>query len=191
MEKVIRTPVVDDLLQELHAGDVVYISGIIVTARDEAHIHMLHSNDIPEEFRNGALYHAGPIVKREGDSYTVIALGPTTSARMNSMEKEFIDKSGIRIIIGKGGMSNAVHEFMRGMGVVYLAATGGAALVLSSAIKRVVKNYFPELGMAESIWVMDMERFGPLVVASDLHGGNLYKEQEELVNANYRKMGYG
>ena len=161
----------------LKLGEVISVNGPLVTGRDELHIRALEyakeGKEIPRDLTGATLYHCGPIMKKNGDSWAVLAAGPTTSARMNSLEPEFIRKFKIRAIIGKGGMSKEVVETMKETGCVYLAATGGTAVSLADELEcRGVE--WEDLGMAEAMWKFEAANFGPLVVAIDAKGNSIY-----------------
>ena len=161
----LRTPLGEEVLA-LHAGDRVELSGIVYTARDEAHLRM-QEKGIPFDPRGAVIYHCGPVIKDN----KVIAAGPTTSARMNDLSGFLIDQ-GVRGLIGKGGMGRTVREQLRNKGV-YFAFTGGCAALASSHM--VLKGVFHEdLGMAEAIWVIELDRL-PLVVGIDAHGNDLFE----------------
>jgi len=161
----LHTPLGEEVLA-LHAGDHVELSGIVYTARDEAHLRM-QERGIPFDPNGAVIYHCGPVIK---DS-KVIAAGPTTSARMNERSGFLIDK-GVRGFIGKGGMGETVREQLRNKGV-YFAFTGGCAALASSHM--VLKGVFYEdLGMAEAIWVFELDRL-PLVVGIDAHGNDIFE----------------
>jgi fumarate hydratase subunit beta len=160
----LTTPLGDEVLS-LRAGDRMTLSGIVYTARDEAHLRMKEEG-IPFDPRGAVIYHCGPVVAGE----RIIAAGPTTSARMDSLTGFLID-AGVRGIIGKGGMGREVVDLLRGRGV-YLAFTGGCAALAASrmCLKGV---YFPDLGMAEAVWVIEVDHL-PLVVGIDVHGNDLF-----------------
>lgn len=164
-------------------GDTVFISGPVVTGRDEAHIRALElareGKDVPEQLRGCVLYHCGPIMRQTESGWEVVAAGPTTSARMNKLEPEMIRTFGIRAIIGKGGMSEEVAEAMRECGCVYLAATGGAAVSLAEGLGRCTGVEWLDLGMAEALWSFSTDRLGPLTVAMDAEGNSLYERVRE------------
>jgi len=176
----LRTPLSEEDVRSLKLGDVVYLSGQVITGRDEMHIraleHLEEKKEIPEAIRGSALYHCGPLMKKTDKGWTVVSAGPTTSARMNSLEPEMIRSFGIRAIIGKGGMNKEVGKAMSEQGCVYLAATGGAAVSLAEAIHRVTGVEWEDLGMAEALWKFDTERLGPLIVAMDAKGNSLYDD---------------
>jgi fumarate hydratase subunit beta len=161
----LRTPLGEEILR-LMAGDHVELSGIIYTARDEAHLRM-REQGIPFDPKGAVIYHCGPIVKDN----RVLAAGPTTSARMNELSGFLLDK-GVRGLIGKGGMGTTVREQLRGRGV-YFAFTGGCAALASShmTLKGV---FFEDLGMAEAVWMIALDRL-PLVVGIDSHGNDIFE----------------
>jgi fumarate hydratase subunit beta len=161
----LRTPLGEEVLA-LRAGDHVELSGIVYTARDEAHLRM-QKEGIPFDPKGAVIYHCGPIIKDN----RVLAAGPTTSARLNELSGFLLDK-GVRGLIGKGGMGATVREQLRGRGV-YFAFTGGCAALASShmALKGV---FFEDLGMAEAIWVIALDRL-PLVVGIDSHGDDIFE----------------
>lgn len=159
----------------LDAGDAVSLSGRIYTGRDKLHKWFADGHGAPVDFRDGALYHCGPVVVREGDgSWRVAAAGPTTSVRENPYEPDFIAKTGVRIIIGKGGMDESTLEAMRRHGCVYVQAVGGAAAISAAAVRRVAGvSLLDEFGAAEAVWHFDVEDFRG-VVAMDAHGHSLF-----------------
>ncbi|NPA85130.1 MAG: fumarate hydratase [Crenarchaeota archaeon] len=174
--KELILPVTEEDVRNLRAGDVVYLTGTIVTARDEAHKKILEEGP-PMNLKGLAIYHCGPVVAKEGGKWKVIAAGPTTSARMNALQADVLKRTGARLVVGKGGMSDSLLPFFKEFGVAYLAFPGGAALLAAKAIKEVKGVYWlDELGVPEAMWVFEVERFGPLVVAMDSHGNSLYKE---------------
>jgi len=185
----LKTPLSKDDILKLRAGDIVYISGEMFTARDEAHLRALEfikeGKELPVDFNGAVVYHCGPLVKREGDIWVVISAGPTTSARMNKTTKEILNFVDVIAIVGKGGMD--IAEELKGKGV-YLAYTGGAGALAAKAIKRVKSVHWLDLGMPEAVWVFEVERFGPCIVTIDAHGKSLYDEVKNRVEENYRKL---
>ena len=125
-------------------------SGLVYTARDEAHLRM-RNEGIPFDPKGAVIYHCGPVIKDN----RIVAAGPTTSARMNTLSGFLLDR-GVRGLIGKGGMDATVREQLRGRGV-YFAFTGGCAALAAShmTLKGV---HFPDLGMAEAVWVIELDR---------------------------------
>ncbi len=176
----LRSPFNDSVVRSLKLGDTVYVSGPVVTARDEAHMRALdlsrRGEPTPRQLDGCILYHCGPIMKETPDGWRVVAAGPTTSARMNSLEPEMIRTFGIRAVIGKGGMDAATAEAMAECGCVYLAATGGAAVSLAEDLGRCTGVDWLDLGMAEALWSFEADRLGPLIVAIDAEGNSLYEK---------------
>lgn len=177
----LRTPLGDEIL-ELRAGDIVELSGTVYTARDEAHLRM-QKKGIPFDPKGAVIYHCGPVIQ-DGK---VIAAGPTTSARMNDLTG-FVLGRGVRGLIGKGGMSAKVKEQLRGKGV-YFAFTGGCAALASSHMS-VAGVFFKDLGMAEAVWVIGLDRL-PLVVGIDAHGGDIFDAAREKAEAAFKEYSAG
>lgn len=182
---ILTSPLDEKTVRSLKIGDTVHIDGPIITGRDEMHIRALKmaraGDEVPEEIYNSVLYHCGPIMIQSGERWIPVAAGPTTSARMNDMESEMIERFGIKAIIGKGGMSSQVAETMKKCGCVYLAAVGGTAVSLAEGLGESTVSYWNDLGMAEAIWKFDTKNFGPLTVAIDTEGGNLYDRVRENI----------
>lgn len=178
------TPLSEEAVRSLKLGDTVFLTGPVVTGRDEAHIRALElareGRETPKQLDGCVLFHCGPIMRQTESGWQVVAAGPTTSARMNSLEPEMIRTFGIRAIIGKGGMSREVAEAMRECGCVYLAATGGAAVSLAEGLGECTGVEWLDLGMAEALWSFRADRLGPLIVAIDSNGESLY----DRVNAS-------
>lgn len=178
----LKLPVSEEEIRKLKVGDILYITGIIVTARDKAHKKALEAIEkgekLPISLEGLAVYHCGPIVRKdESGKWEVVVAGPTTSTRMEALESEFIGKTGVRIVIGKGGMGVKTAKAAREFGAVYAVFTGGAAVLAARAIKRVVDVYWLDLGVPEAMWVLEVEDFGPLTVVIDSTGRNLYEER--------------
>lgn len=106
MKKILTTPIRDEDLESLNIGDVVYLTGTLVTCRDVAHRRLIElGRELPVDLKGGAIFHAGPIVRQKEDGeYEMVSIGPTTSMRMEKFEKEFIRQTGVKLIVGKGGM---------------------------------------------------------------------------------------
>ena len=169
---IIYSPLSEKDVRSLKLGETVSLSGNIITGRDKMHMRALDSkDDAVKNIMNAVVFHCGPIIS---DDREVIAAGPTTSARMNSVTPEFIRRFKVRAIIGKGGMSPEVCEAMKEVGCVYLAATGGAAVSLAEGLV-VTGMEWEDLGMAEAMWLMKANNMGPLIVAIDSNGNSLYE----------------
>ena len=180
--KILSYPFSEKSIRALKAGDAVSITGRIYTGRDKFHKFFADGGKLPVDFKDGALYHCGPVVVREdvrretGDAWRVVAAGPTTSVRENPYEPDFIAKSGVRIIIGKGGMDAKTLAAMKKHGCVYIQAVGGGGAVYADAVKRVAGvSLLKEFGAAEAVWHLDVADFRG-VVAMDAHGRSLFAE---------------
>lgn len=164
-EHRLRTPFSIEDIKSLHSGDLVYLSGTIYTARDKAHAR-LRSKGSPVSLEGAALYHCGPLIKND----QVLSAGPTTSGRMARYTEEILSL-GVKAIIGKGGLPG---EPFRGK-AVYLAYPGGCGAAAARQLK-VKKAYLQELGMAEALWEFEAEDLGPMIVAIDSYGNDIYKD---------------
>ncbi len=189
-----RLPVSEEDVRKLKIGDFIYLTGTVVTARDAAHrraLELLRKGEkLPIDLSGLALYHLGPVVRKVDDRWEVVAAGPTTSARMEVYEAEFIERTGVRVIIGKGGMGSKTAEACKKFGAVYAIFTGGAAALAAKSIKRVLDVHWLDLGIPEAMWVLEVEEFGPLMVAIDANGENFYDNIYEQVRRNLKEKVY-
>lgn len=192
-----KTPISEEDARKLKVNDVLYVTGTIVTARDQAHRRALEffkqGKPLPVNLEGLAVFHCGPVVSKEGDKWKAVAAGPTTSTRMDLFEDEFIKNFKVRVVIGKGGMGKRTTDAMAKYGAVYGAFTGGAAILAAKAIKNVKSVEWLDLGTPEALWVFEVEEFGPLTVAIDSHGNNIFMDVAKTVEANkakiYEKLG--
>lgn len=160
-------------VENLHAGDSVLLSGVILTARDCAHKRILEflnaGKPLPFEIKNAVIYYAGPCPAKPDMASG--SCGPTTSARMDSFAPTLLDK-GLNAIIGKGEMCDEVRSALARNGAVYFAAIGGAGALYGNAIKKSECIAFPDL-LSEAVYRLEVEDF-PAVVAYDKFGGSIY-----------------
>jgi fumarate hydratase subunit beta len=189
----LETPLSHEAVRRLRVGDVVYLSGLVFTARDAAHrriVELLRAGGrLPFEARGLAVYHCGPVVRRRDEGWEVVAAGPTTSMRMEPLEADFIRLTGVRMVIGKGGMGEGTRRALMEHGAVYAVFTGGAAVLAAEAVERVEAVYWlEELGAPEAVWLLRVRRLGPLVVAMDSHGGDLYAERMAAVRRRLSEL---
>ncbi len=188
----LRTPISEEQIRKLKVNDVLYVSGTIVTARDQAHRRALEyfkeGKPVPVDLQGLPVFHCGPVVARKGDKWVAVAAGPTTSTRMDIFEDEFIKAFKVRVVIGKGGMGKRTTDAMSKYGAVYGAFTGGAAVLAAKAIKDVKSVEWFDLGMPEAMWVFEVEEFGPLAVAIDSYGNNLFTDVQKNVEENRQKI---
>ncbi len=183
-EYKLRTPLSEDAIRELNVGDVVYLTGVVVTMRDTGHrraVELLSKGErLPVDMRGLALYHAGPVVRRVGDRWEVVVIGPTTSTRMEVYEYDIIEKTGVRMVIGKGGMGPRTAEACKRFGAVYTVYPGGAAALQAEQVRRVLEVHWLDLGVPDAMWVLEVENLGPLTVVIDSKGRNLYEEMYRM-----------
>lgn len=172
MEKKINVPIIDESIADLKIGDVISLTGNILTARDQAHKRILEKG-APRDIEGAAIFHAGPIIKKEDEKYKMVAIGPTTSMRMNPYQSDVI-AMGAKIVIGKGGMDDSVREALVENESVYVVATGGCAALYVDAVEEIESVDWLDLGMPEAIWNLKVKDFGPLIVAMDSEGNSLY-----------------
>ncbi|MEM2674402.1 MAG: FumA C-terminus/TtdB family hydratase beta subunit [Candidatus Hadarchaeales archaeon] len=170
-------------LKRLRAGEFVRLTGLLYTARDRTYRKILETlrggGSLPVDLRGGAVYHCGPIVVRRGGGYEVLSCGPTTSSRLDEMQEEFVRRTGVRILVGKGGMDPRVARRVSGLGCVYLAFTGGAGALAASFVRGVRGVHWPELGV-EAMWVLEVREFGPLLVVVDAQGRSLHSRMKGI-----------
>lgn len=103
MKKILTTPIKAEDLQDIRVGDVIYLTGTLVTCRDVCHRRLIElKRPIPYDLNGKAIFHAGPIVRKNGDKWEMVSVGPTTSMRMESFEREFIEQTGVKLVVGKG-----------------------------------------------------------------------------------------
>ncbi len=190
MEYRLTTPLKKEDVQKLRAEDIVYLSGTIFTARDEAHARVLEmaqdKKELPFDLDGAVIYHCGPLMKGKENSCEVVAAGPTTSARMSKMTPRLLDNHEVRAFIGKGGMDN-VTASMKDR-AVYLAFTGGCAALAAMSIEKVRKVHWLDLGMPEAVWELEVNGFGPLVVGIDSHGNDLFNDVRKKALEAYSDM---
>ena len=169
MEHHITLPLSEEAALRLRTGDRVLLTGIVYTARDEAHERLVKLNAWPFPPEDAAIYYTGPCPAPPGA--VIGPVGPTTSARMDAYTPAVLDK-GVRCLIGKGQRSDAVKAALIEHHAVYLAATGGAGALLSKCVKAARVLAFPELG-AEAVYELTVEAL-PCTVVNDCWGNDLY-----------------
>ncbi len=184
-KKILTTPIKDEDLEDLRVGDVVYLTGHIVTCRDVAHRRLIeHKRELPVDIRGGAIFHAGPIVRKLDDGkYEMVSIGPTTSMRMEKFEKEFIEQTGVKLIVGKGGMGPLTEEGCKKFKAVHAIFPGGCAVVAATQVEEIERAEWLDLGMPETLWVNRVKEFGPLIISIDTQGNNLIEKNKAEFNA--------
>lgn len=171
----ITTPLDEKTVESLEAGDQVFISGVIYSARDSAHKRMVEALDkgekLPFDIKNQIVYYMGPSPAKPG--HAIGSAGPTTSGRMDVYSPRLMSV-GLKGMIGKGNRAQAVKDAMKKYKAVYCAAIGGAGALISKSIKKSELVAYEDLG-AEAILRLEVENF-PATVINDVHGNDLYEQ---------------
>lgn len=178
MDKHITAPITEEVSRSLKAGDYVFISGTIYTARDAAHKRMdealKNGQPLPIDLNDNVIYYMGPSPARDGRP--IGSAGPTTASRMDKYAPKLLDL-GLRGMIGKGKRTKEVQDAIIRNGAVYFAAVGGAGALLSKAITEAEVVAYEDLG-TEAIRKLTVENF-PMIVVMDCQGNNLYETSIE------------
>ena len=186
-KRILTTPISAEDLKDIHTGDIIYISGSLTTCRDDVHRRVVEEGlTIPIDIRDKAIFHAGPIIRTLGeDHYEVVSVGPTTSMRMEKFEYEFVKETGVRVLVGKGGMKENTVRACQEFGCIHCVIPAGNAVVAAICVEEVVDAQWLDLGMPEALWSCRVKEFGPLIVSIDTHGSNYFEEKK--VEYNKRK----
>ncbi|MFZ1344331.1 L(+)-tartrate dehydratase subunit beta [Thiothrix eikelboomii] len=184
MKKVLTTPISAEDLAGLRVGDVVYLTGQLVTCRDVAHRRLIElGRELPVNLQGGAIFHAGPIVREKADgSYEMVSIGPTTSMRMEKFERQFIEQTGVKLIIGKGGMGEETAAGCKENKAVHAVFPGGCAVVAATQVEAIEGAEWKDLGMPETLWINRVKLFGPLIISIDTEGNNLFEINKKTFN---------
>ncbi|MCL1960073.1 MAG: L(+)-tartrate dehydratase subunit beta [Spirochaetes bacterium] len=189
MKKILNLPLYDNDVSGLKAGDIVYLSGLLITGRDEVYRRVTEEKmALPVDIKGMANYHAGPIVRKKDNEWELVSIGPTSSIRLEKWTEDFIEKTGIKVMIGKGGMGEKTVSACRKYKVIHCIYPGGCAVLGASQIERIENVYWRELGMAECLWVMKTCEFGPLIVSIDAYGNSLFSENSAYYEEFKRKI---
>ena len=183
-KKILTTPISAEDLLNIKIGDVIYLTGHIVTCRDVPHRRVVEEGrELPLDIKGGAILHAGPIIRKTGEkSFEMVSVGPTTSMRMEKFEREFIAKTGVRLIVGKGGMGEGTMSGCKEFGAIHCVFPAGCAVVAATQVEEIESADWTELGMPETLWKCLVKEFGPLIVSIDAHGNNLFEQNKVKFN---------
>ncbi len=185
-------PIDDKAIRDLHLGDSVSLSGVLITGRDTVHKWMIETfirqtrepqgddqqvyDIIQPILDGGAIYHCGPVVAGlDTADYRFVAAGPTTSIREEPYQAEVMHHFNLKAVIGKGGMGETTLAACREVPGVYLHAIGGAASLIAQSVRRVHGVHKLDFGVPEAIWVIEIQDF-PAVVTMDAHGSSLHAD---------------
>jgi tartrate/fumarate subfamily iron-sulfur-dependent hydro-lyase beta chain len=176
-------------LKDIHAGDIIYLNGSMTTCRDVAHRRLVEEGrELPVDVKDAAIFHAGPIIRPlENDKFEMVSVGPTTSMRMEKFEYEFVKESGVRVIIGKGGMKENTERACKEFGAIHCVFPAGNAVVAATEVEEIVDAQWRDLGMPETLWHCRVKEFGPLIVSIDTEGRNLFEENKVVFNERKEK----
>ena len=173
----LKFPLSEAQVRNLKVGDIVLLDGVMHTGRDTLH-HYLMTHDSPVDLNGSAIYHCGPVALKQGEKWFLNAAGPTTSGREEPYQADVIKKTGIRAVIGKGGMGVKTLNALKEHGAVYLNAIGGAAQYYTKCITEVTGVDFLEFGIPEAMWHINVKEF-PAIVTMDAHGNSLHADVEK------------
>jgi len=189
VKKTLNLPLRDEDISDLRAGDVIYLAGTLVTGRDEVYHRIVENGEAsPVDLNGMANYHAGPIVRETKRKYELVSIGPTSSIRMEKWAADFIKKTGVKVMIGKGGMGEKTAAACKEYKAIHCVYPGGCAVLGASQIEKIENVFWPELGMAECLWVMKTQCFGPLIVSIDTHGNNLFAENSAYFASRRKEL---
>lgn len=183
----LKTPVTEEDIKDIRIGDIVYLEGTLVTCRDVAHRRVVEEGlELPVDVRGKAILHAGPIIKDNGNNeYEMISVGPTTSMRMEKFEEEFIKETGVKLVVGKGGMGPGTERGCKKYKALHLVYPAGNAVFAATKVNQIMDAQWKDLGMPETLWVCDVSNYGPLIVSIDTFGDNLFEKNK--IEFNKRK----
>ena len=187
---ILTTPIQPSDLKGIKAGDIIYLNGHITTCRDVAHRRLVeYGRELPVDVRNGAILHAGPIVRDHGDDkFEMISVGPTTSMRMEKFEYEFVKQTGVRLIVGKGGMGPETTRACKDFGALHCVFPAGNAVLAATEVEEIESANWRELGMPETLWTCRVKKFGPLIVSIDAEGNNYFENKKVEYNAKKEEV---
>ena len=183
-KKVLITPVSTEDLKDIKVGDIVYLDGSMTTCRDVAHRRLVEEGrELPVDVRNNAIFHAGPIIRPlENDKFEMVSVGPTTSMRMEKFEYEFVKQTGVKVIIGKGGMKENTERACKEFSAIHCVFPAGNAVVAATEVEEIVRAEWRDLGMPETLWNCRVKEFGPLIVSIDTEGNNMFEKNKVTFN---------
>jgi len=191
-ELSLATPLKRKDIAKLKVGDIVYLSGTVYTARDMAHIrimdHFKKGKKPVENFKGAAIFHAGPVVRKKNREWEIIAIGPTTSMRMDQFSEVLLGKLGVKAIIGKGGMGENTLDALKKYCGVYLLSPPGCSIIQAMFVQRVLRVHWLDLGVPEAVWVFEVKDWGPIIVAMDSYGNNVFKQVRDEAQRRLSRM---
>ena len=194
-EVQLQLPASADAIAQLEIGSVVFLTGVVYTAREGVYDRVLKDTEqLPKELLNisNTNFHCSPAAAPDrSGGYTIGGVTATASFRFSKYMADWLDLTGTRIVIGKGGMTQQdYHDVFAPRGAVYLTTVGyGTGALLGRGVQRVKDVlWIDELGLAQAMWFFEVENFGPFIVDSDINGNSLFAQQGELVNQRIESL---
>lgn len=191
----LNVPVTTEDLKDVEIGDIVYLSGVVYTAREGIYKRVLEDGEsLPDGMAgiSNANFHCSPAARQNPDgTFTIGAMTGTASFRFSKWLDQWFDVSGTKIIIGKGGMTSEDYKkYFVPHGAIYLTTVGyGTGALLGRGIKGIRDvHWYDELGIAQAMWMVEVENFGPFIADSDLQGNSLFERETAKVNAGLEKL---
>lgn len=180
---ILESPLNEEMVRSLGAGEVVHFNGYIYTARDKVHKLLFETaQNPPFDLTGQVIYHCGPVMDiNEGEGnisnrFKVLSCGPTTSTRLDMYEWKLIEEYGVRAILGKGGMGERTRKALKDYGAVYLHAISGAAVYLADMVVGVDDVWmYEEFGVTDAMWKLKVREF-PAIVTMDSSGQSIHEE---------------
>lgn len=195
MEVRLTTPLNEEKTRELRIGDIVFLDGLIFTGRIRFYEHVVtHKNDVPIDLRNtcNVQFHCSPAVREDQPGkYTVSAVTGTASFRFSKYLEPMFQRYGLRAIIGKAGLTSGLYKTLfREFGAVYLSTMGyGFGALYGRGVEGVENVYWKdEFGLAQAMWVLRLNNFGPLIVDGDTQGNSLQEESRAEIQPTFDSL---
>lgn len=186
----LSTPLSEDDVISLELDDIVYLSGTAFTMMYPFHFTRVmdlinHGQEPPFSLPGNAIYHTGTIFRRKGDgTYDFRAIGTTTSSKFNAFMPDFIRKTGIRAVIGKGGLDEHTLAAMKECGCVYLSAVGGCTSIYTPGVEALEQEFWPQSSWADNLLQLKLNRLGPLFVSMDCKGNSIFSQIDGQTQKN-------
>lgn len=191
MEIKLQSPIEEATARSLKVGDLVLVSGLVLTGRDRVHQFLYEERPSPEEIpfplEGAIIYHCGPLIEPQDGGYRFVVGGPTTSMRMEPYEWFLIEHYGIKAVIGKGGLGQRSLEAMKKHGAVYLHTVSGAGALLAERIVAVEGVWKEEFGLPEAMWALRVKDL-PAIVTMDSHGRSIHEEIRQKTEENLKEL---
>lgn len=194
----LTTPLDAEKIRSLELDDIVYLSGTVYVMMFDNQFEKLmepirRGEPSPLDLDGGVIYHTGTIYrKREDGTYDFRAIGATTSMKFNAQTPEIIKKTGVRAIIGKGGMNKAVLDAMEECGCVYLSVVGGCSAIYTPQVEDIEKEIWPQKSWSKNVLQLKVDQYGPLFVAMDANGNSVFEQVGNAAETNreeiYKKL---